>query len=190
MFFQMAQCSGTVIEASWYVTNKQIREGLEVPFYAYYTRALMALIQNLPIRVLRWKTRSPTKRRSNSLKALDKSDYNRDEKSSSPNLGRQVNRTNVPSTFSTCLQLPVILLNCREFHPSFHGGLQLKWFQPTRRGLHPTRPNHSVFTPGIHRTRPPKTKNNHIYQKSWYCGVKTFSHDLKFVCVNRIPCIV
>lgn len=75
VFFQMGQCSGTALEASWYVTSKQIREELEVPFYAYHTTALMALIQNLPIRVLRWKTRSPTKRRSKSLEALDKSDY-------------------------------------------------------------------------------------------------------------------
>lgn len=75
VFFQRAQCSRTAIEASWYVTNKQIREGLEGPFYTYHTRAIRALIQNLPIRVLSCKTRSPTKRRPNSLEALDKSDY-------------------------------------------------------------------------------------------------------------------
>jgi hypothetical protein len=35
---------------------------------------------------------------------------------------------------------------------------------------------------------PPKMKNNRIYQKSWYYGVKVFSHDLKsrFVCSNQV----
>jgi len=73
----MTQCSGTAIEASWYVTNKQIREGLDVLFFADHTTALRALIQSLPMRVLRWKALSPTKRRSNSLEALDKPDQMR-----------------------------------------------------------------------------------------------------------------
>jgi len=54
----------------------------------------------------------------------------------------------------------------------------------------PTRPSTTVFTPVVHPTRPPKTTNNHIYQKSSYCGVKAFSYDLNFVCVNIIPCVV
>jgi hypothetical protein len=66
--------NGTAIEASW-LTYQQIHEGLVVPFFANHTRALRASIQNLPMRVLRWEARSPTKRLSNSLEALDKPDY-------------------------------------------------------------------------------------------------------------------
>lgn len=53
VFFQMAQYSGTVIEASRYVTNKRINELLDVPFFADHTTALRALIQNLSMKVLR-----------------------------------------------------------------------------------------------------------------------------------------
>jgi len=75
VFFQMAQCSGTGTEASWYFTNKQIHEGLEIPFLDGHTTALRALIQKLPMIVLRWKASSPTKHRSNALEPLDKPDY-------------------------------------------------------------------------------------------------------------------